>query len=148
VTRKNREAAIFVWRGETVLVMHRARDGIWNVPAGQIEDGESFEDGAARELMEEAGLEADLIDLDMPIWYEVEPQFQHLYAAGEYRVLVGSYAAVAPAGWEPTLNHEHDDYRWCSLRDAVELLFWPEARQGARAAAARLGLVDGGLAKS
>ena len=138
--RKNREAAIFVCRGDELLVLRRVSDGIWNVVAGQIEDGESFDAGAARELMEEAGLEAPLVDLGVPQRYEVEPAFQHLYAPGEYKVSIASYAVQAPAGWEPTLNHEHDSYRWCSLADAVELLHWPEAKEGARAAARRLGL--------
>ena len=30
------------------------------------------------------------------------------------------------AAWEPELNEEHDDYRWCSRESAMELLFWPE----------------------
>ena len=34
-----------------------------------------------------------------------------------------------PAGWEPTLNDEHDDYRWCSRDEAVELLHWPEPKE-------------------
>lgn len=144
MTRKNREAAIFVWRGDKLLVTHRASDGVWNVPAGQIEDGESFVDGAARELMEEAALDAPLIDLGEPAAYEVEPRFRHLYASGAYNVLVAAYVAVAPGGWEPTLNHEHDEYRWCSLAEAVELLHWPEVKAGARAAAARLRIAAAG----
>ena len=138
--RKNREAAIFVYRGDELLVLRRVSDGIWNVIAGQIEDGESFGDGAARELMEEAGLDAPLIDLSLSQGYEVEPAFRHLYAPGEYTVAIASYATQAPDGWEPTLNHEHDAYRWCSVADAVELLHWPEAKEGARAGARRLGL--------
>lgn len=38
--RKTREAGIFVYRRRQFLLMRR-RDGHWNVPAGQIEDGES-----------------------------------------------------------------------------------------------------------
>jgi 8-oxo-dGTP pyrophosphatase MutT (NUDIX family) len=140
MTRKSREAAIFVYRGEEFLVCRRSRDGIWNVVAGQIEDGESFVDGAARELLEEAQLDVPLVDLGIPAQYEVEPQFQHLYAPGEYTVLIQSYVAAAPEGWEPTLNHEHDEYRWCSVAQAIDLLFWPEMKEGVRAAARRLGL--------
>ena len=33
---------------------------------------------------------------------------------------------VELTGWEPELDHEHDDYRWCSRDAAMELLFWPE----------------------
>jgi len=140
VTRKNREAAIFVYRGPEILMVRRVRDAIWSVVAGQIEDGESFADGAARELMEEAGLEAPLVDLGIPQSYTVEPRFQHLYATGAYTVAIQSYAAWAPAGWEPTLNHEHDVYRWCSVADAIGLAHWPEVKAGIRAVAERFGL--------
>src|SRR5207249_1675408 len=113
----------------------RTSDGIWSVVAGQIEDGESFADGAARELMEEAVLEAPLLDLELTQAYEVEPRFRHLYAPGEYNVTVASYVVEAPAGWEPTLNHEHSEYRWCSVADAIELAHWPELKEGIRAVA-------------
>ena len=136
--RKTREAAIFVYRRGQFLLMRR-RDGRWNVAAGQIEEGESFAAGAARELLEEAQLAAPLIDLHVRETYEVEPQYRRLYAPGEYTVTVASYAAEAPAGWEPTLNHEHSEYRWCSLEDGLALLYWPEARTALRALALRLG---------
>jgi 8-oxo-dGTP pyrophosphatase MutT (NUDIX family) len=104
-------------------------DGIWNVCAGQIEDGESYADGAARELLEETGLVAPLVDLTMPQPYEVEEPFRHLYAPGEYIVMVESFAVEAPAGWEPTLDWEHDEARWCSPVEAAALLYWPEPRE-------------------
>ena len=136
--RKTREAAVFVYRGDRFLLMRRARDGFWNVVAGQVEDGESFLEGAIRELREEAQLEASLIDLDLRHVYEVEPRFRSLYAPGQYTVTVAAYGAEAPAGWEPTLDHEHSEHRWCRFDEAVTLLHWPEARDGLRALASRL----------
>ena len=137
--RKTREAAIFVYRGDRFLVTRR-RDGRWNVPAGQIEDGESFAEGAARELIEEVQLAVALVDLDLRESYEIEPQYRSLYSPGDHSVTVAAYAAEAPRDWEPTLNHEHTEYRWCSLDDAIALLYWPEAKAGLRALAARLGI--------
>jgi len=135
--RKNREVAIYVYRGDRYLVAHRATDGHWNVIAGQVEDGETYAEAAARELAEEAALAAPLLDLELVRRYEVEAAFQPLYAPGEYTVTIASYAAPAPAGWEPTLDHEHDGYRWCTLDEALALLHWPEAKDGLRALAAR-----------
>jgi len=51
---------------------------------------------------------------------------------------VYSFATRAPAGWEPTLNEEHDEYRWCTAEEAVSLLHWPEARDAVRRLATRL----------
>ena len=36
--------------------------------------------------------------------------------------------ATAP-GWEPTLDWEHDEARWCSCDEAEALLYWPEPRE-------------------
>lgn len=133
--RKTREVAIYVRRGQLYLVAHRTRDDHWSVIAGQVEDGESFDDAAARELVEEAALASPLRDLAWPQSYAVPEPFRHLYAAGEYRVEVRSYLATAPAGWEPTLNHEHDTYRWCTFDEAIAILHWPEVKEGLRVAA-------------
>ncbi len=39
------------------------------------------------------------------------------------------FLAEAPAEWEPSLDWEHDDYRWCLPADGAALLFWPEPRE-------------------
>jgi dATP pyrophosphohydrolase len=118
--------------------MRRTHDRIWNVPAGQIEDDESFADGAARELQEEAGLVATLTPLGDPRDYVVEDAYRHLYASGAYTVTIQGYASQAPSGWEPRLNHEHSEYRWCSFDEALALLHWPEAKDALRTLAERL----------
>jgi 8-oxo-dGTP pyrophosphatase MutT (NUDIX family) len=138
--RKNREVAVFVYRGDQFLLTRRSHDGKWNVVAGQVEDGESFAAAAARELAEEAQLDSPIVDLDFQRSYEVEAQFRSLYAPGEYTVTIAAFAAEAPAGWEPVLNHEHNDYRWCSLADALALLYWPEMKEALRALAPRIGI--------
>ena len=50
------------------------------------------------------------------------------------------FAATAPDGWEPTLSWEHEEYRWCSLDEALELLRYEENREGLRMAARSLAL--------
>ena len=39
-------------------------------------------------------------------------------------------------GWEPTLDAEHDLYRWCDLDAALELMKYDTARDALRAGAA------------
>ena len=136
--RKNREVAIYVFRGDETLICHRPNDGYWNVIAGQVEDDEGFDAAAARELMEEAALAAPLRDLGVQQTYEVQAEFRHLYPSGEYTVTIRSYVVEAPRNWEPVLNHEHDTYRWCEVEDAAALAHWPEVKAGLRLAAAAL----------
>jgi ADP-ribose pyrophosphatase YjhB (NUDIX family) len=52
--------------GDKILLCRRAiepRLGLWTVPAGFMENGESTAEGAARETLEEAGARVEIIDL-------------------------------------------------------------------------------------
>ena len=124
--RTAREAAIFVTRGGKFLLMHRAHDDYWHVAAGVVEEGESVADAAARELREETGLDLPITDLAMPQGYVVPETMRSEYAPGVTEVAIGNFAVEAPAGWEPVLNEEHDDYRWLGLSDAIAIAHWPE----------------------
>jgi 8-oxo-dGTP pyrophosphatase MutT (NUDIX family) len=109
------EALVGVVRGDRILVLHRTKDAYWHLVAGGLESGETAAEAAARELFEETGLVAEPV-----------PQgwgFVH----DEIRVDV--FAVEAPPGWEPTLNHEHTEYRWSLLDEATALLRWPEPRE-------------------
>ena len=43
-------------------------------------------------------------------------------------------SSTCQPGWEPTLDSEHDDYRWLPREEAAELLFWPEPAELLRSA--------------
>jgi 8-oxo-dGTP diphosphatase len=57
----NVRCSAVVFRGDTVLLVHRARDGAddWVLPGGTPRPGESMAACARRETMEEAGLSVD-----------------------------------------------------------------------------------------
>lgn len=44
--------------GDLLLVLHDAVD-MWVLPGGEVDDGETFREGARRELAEEAGIDVD-----------------------------------------------------------------------------------------
>lgn len=126
---RRHEVAIVVSRGEEFLVLLRAPDrgGYWHLPAGGVESGESESDAAARELAEETGLSVTVEDLALDLGYD----------GPGGRVQVGMFAAEAAPGWEPVLEEEHVDYRWCTEADALALLEYPEPRIALEHAARR-----------
>ena len=119
------EVLVHVRRGEEFLVARRAVEGYWHVISGGVEPGEQAAAAALRELEEETGLRADSVREIGGFEYtreDWEPD------AGLH-FSVRAFVADAPAGWEPQLDDEHDDYRWCGIDDACALLYWPEPRE-------------------
>ena len=134
--RRPEEVQVFIRRGDTFLVLHRRPefDAYWHVVAGALEPGESFADAAVREVREETGLDVSgtLRSLERSFGYPLANESAFVRSRFEpdvAGVTVESFVADAPPAWEPTLNEEHDEYRWCAADEAVRLLHWPEPRQ-------------------
>jgi dihydroneopterin triphosphate diphosphatase len=118
--RTDHEALLVVHRpGPEFLVLLRTGDeGYWHLVAGGVEEGESFEEAAWRELAEETGLApGDLESIPLELGYRRPDGIW---------ITLHAFGAVAAHGWEPVLNEEHDEYRWCDESAALELLEYPE----------------------
>lgn len=139
--RTGAEVAVFVARrrGSEVLVLHRSpqQGGYWHVVAGGVERGETAAAAAARELHEETGLVAEVsggVDVVEYVYSLTEEPADRraLYDPAVAAVTVTCFRASAPDDWEPTLDWEHDDYRWCDPDEAFETLRWPETVRAMR----------------
>jgi 8-oxo-dGTP diphosphatase len=98
-------AAIF--RDGNILLVRRARSpgkGLYSLPGGRVEFGESLHQALHREVDEETALKIEIIDLAG--WREVLPG-----TGGGGHYLIMSFAARWIAR-EPVLNDEHDDFKW------------------------------------
>jgi 8-oxo-dGTP pyrophosphatase MutT (NUDIX family) len=124
-----REVAVFVHRGDQLLVLHRAQDDYWHVVAGALEQGETFAEAAARELREETGLVAAPTDMGLEQTYAITERERPLYPAGTSGVVIGNFRVEAPAGWDPELNEEHDRHEWAEFAVARELMQWLETQE-------------------
>jgi 8-oxo-dGTP pyrophosphatase MutT (NUDIX family) len=122
--------------GPEFLVLKRSpeRHGYWNLVAGGIEEGESPNEAALRELDEEVGLAGPAAFEPLPL----ELGYRRPEDSGW--VTLHAFWVDALAGWEPVLNAEHVEYRWCSRADADRLLEYPEPREAVRLVARRLGV--------
>ena len=97
-------AAIF--RDGKILLVRRAgapARGLYSLPGGRVEFGESLHAALHREVAEETALKIEIIGLAG--WREVLP------GTGGGHYLIMSFAARWSSG-EPVLNEELDDFRW------------------------------------
>ncbi|MDP1881325.1 MAG: NUDIX hydrolase [Bradyrhizobium sp.] len=98
-------AAIF--RDGKILLVRRAKSparGLYSLPGGRVEFGETLHAALHREVDEETALKIEIAGLAG--WREVVPG-----AGGGGHYLIMSFAARWIAH-EPVLNDEHDDFRW------------------------------------
>ena len=88
--------------------------GTWEPPAGRLQPGESFEEGAIRELYEETGM---LVPPQRIIatWVGDAPSGRRLASI--------TYAGRTSRG-DITLSEEHLDYRWATLEEWMSLRSW------------------------
>jgi 8-oxo-dGTP diphosphatase len=99
--------------GVEVCLVHRPRYDDWTLPKGKLDRGETFEQGAVREVLEETGLRCRLR-------HELEPA---RYTDHQGRPKVVRYWAMEVAedrGFRP--NDEVDELRWLELPAAASLL--------------------------
>jgi 8-oxo-dGTP pyrophosphatase MutT (NUDIX family) len=138
--RGDQEIVVVVRRDGELLVMRRApeRLGYWSIVAGGVEPEETPQEAAQRELLEETGLQAEVRPLPVSLSYSLlddPPAIRARYAPGIERVTVHAFVADADPGWEPTLDAEHDVYRWCELESATALMAYETVSDALRAGA-------------
>ena len=120
-----RAAGGIIWRVHddghvAVVLVHRPKYGDWTFPKGKLEDGETFEAAARREVEEETGLICALGRELSPVEYRDRKGRPKLV---RYWLMV----ATDPAR-RFTPNAEVDRLSWCTPDDALRLLSYEHDR--------------------
>jgi len=105
--------------GIEVAVVHRPRYDDWSLPKGKLEPGESFEDGALREVEEETGLRCEIGDELSPISYHDR----------KGRLKLVRYWVMSPLDGEFAPNDEVDMLEWLPLAAAAARLDYEHDRK-------------------
>lgn len=84
--------------------------GKWNFPGGEVEDGETEQEAALRELEEETGMEGEILQSGETFISEGELGLWKIYPF-----------LVETGNAEVEINHEHSEYRWIGPDEIEEV---------------------------
>ncbi len=109
----------FIVKGESVLLLRR-RDvdphnaGSWEFPGGRLEITEDLEQGLQREIMEETGLEIEVL-----IPFEA-----HTFVRDDRQSIVMITYLCKPKNELIHLSNEHQAYEWVMFDQVIERSKW------------------------
>lgn len=109
-----------MWRGDEVLLIKRGKppfEGMWSIPGGGLEYGETLQDAALRELMEETSVRAKIIGL-IDVFQSIGPQ-------GHYVMI--DYVARWVSG-EPVAGDDAAEAEFVPQDEALKRLDWDLTR--------------------
>jgi 8-oxo-dGTP diphosphatase len=131
-------AAVYAEREGQILLLKRAGgelSGAWYLPGGAVDEGETPEQAARRELLEEAGLTPTgpltLIGLTP----------MRVYGTNSIQV---TYACECAEG-EVMISDEHSGFRWMAATEFRSRYFGDEIIAAAEANNARIGAIVRGV---
>ena len=102
-----------------LAVVHRPMHQDWSFPKGKLEEGETFDEAARREVQEEIGMSCRLIRF-----------IGHTeYVDRKGRAKAVAYWVMEATGGSFTPNLEVDELRWVPLDEAYRLLTYPRDRE-------------------
>jgi 8-oxo-dGTP pyrophosphatase MutT (NUDIX family) len=125
--------AVRRFRGRPFLAAVRVKEGtVLALPKGHIDPGESAAEAAAREVREEAGIDAELLEKlgDIRYWYSRDGQ--------RVMKVVSFFLFRYRSGSVREHDHEVDCAEWVPLEDATRLLTYKGEREMAEAALSSL----------
>ncbi len=102
-----------------VAVVHRPARADWSFPKGKLEPGETFEQAAEREVLEETGYQCRIVRFLGHTQYQDRKDRAKVVA---YWVMEPLHGAFRP-------NVEVDELRWADLATATALLSYERDRE-------------------
>ncbi len=120
---------------EVLLIRPRTDDGkvVWALPKGMKEDGETPEQAAAREVVEETGIQAEIVEELEPItyWFSWAPDRVRYRKTVHYFLMSESGGDLRPDGFEVA------EAAFFPLDGAHRKATYPSERKVLKAAASR-----------
>lgn len=118
--------------GPEVVIVGRDSDGVWGLPKGTPDEGESLEEAALREVSEETGLRVEIVKKVGVVEY----WFTH--EGVRYHKWVHHYLMRPTGGSTKDHDHEYDRVEWLPVKEAVRTLTFENDRGMVRQAISKL----------
>ncbi len=121
-----------------VLLLRRSADrgGFWQQVTGRVERGESPDQAARRELLEETGADVAVRPLAYRHAFALDPSLNRVRSGALVLVEETAYAARLPEGFAARLSDEHAEHAWLTPEEAVARLRFAGLRKAVRLATA------------
>ncbi len=108
-----------IFEGGNVLLAQRGKPpspGNWSVPGGALELGETLEDGCRREVLEETGLDVELVSRFIVLDRITRDKWERV----QYHYVLVDYIC-RPAGGTLKAGSDISDVKWCPLDELSEI---------------------------
>lgn len=112
---------VICFKGDQVLLIRRGkppREGEWSLPGGRVEPGESFEQCALRELLEETNVRAKLLKKVA----EIDGNF------GTHHYMLHDYLAEWESG-DVRAGDDAAEAKWVAMSSLSEISMWSKTHQ-------------------
>jgi 8-oxo-dGTP diphosphatase len=94
-----------------VALIHRPHREDWSFPKGKLDEGESYEECALREVVEETGLTCRLD--------RFVGTTEYTHRKGRPKIV--AYWLMEVVSGDFVVNEEADELRWCTVAEALKL---------------------------
>ena len=120
-------------RGPEVVICGRDSDGVWGLPKGTPDAGESLEEAAIREVSEETGLQVKIVKKIgvVEYWFSSDGVRYHKW--------VHHFLMRATGGDTEDHDEEYDRVEWLPVEEALRTLTFGNDKRMVRLAQAALG---------
>ncbi len=110
-----------------LLIERRSDCGLWGLPGGRIEPGESIVDAAVREVREETGLTIRVTGLQ-GVYAEAKDRIVCYPDNGDQRQLIDIAVIARVTGGRLRRSHESLELRWVARNEVPWAFLCPAAR--------------------
>jgi 8-oxo-dGTP diphosphatase len=109
-------AATIVLNDQNEILLIKGPQRGWEMPGGQVEEGESLKDAAIRETLEESGIEIEVVKF-CGVFQNVSASF------------CNTLFLDRPVGGKPTISPESLEVGFFPIEKALEMVTWKNFKQ-------------------